>query len=261
MTAPNMNAPSFEKAGITGDHVSSQALPTRADITFHIMADTIPALGIVGAADVAERACSADVTVEGILKTLAGASMNSLVDVEKIVTTLSLNGGADGMKCTVIEAVITSINYTFPANADCTTAWGYLGTPGVYSGGSGSGIEAWGDKGPTIQGEDVLTGSNVEGLTSATFDATIDHEEFYILGFRDPLRPASHPYTVTITLVGLIPDMSEFVSTWTWGGGGENIAVGPCTAKYCRPADGGLSADTGAIPMVTATFTGLDFSC
>lgn len=262
MTAPDMTAPSFENAAVQGDHISDQGIPTRGDIVFHVGSEVILGLGFIGAADIAERAASADVTIEGILTSLAGAGISHLSDLDDQAFTLILNGGSNSKSCNVTLAVITSINYTFTANADCTTAWGYLGTPGAYTGGSGSGVVAWGDKGPTVQGEEVLTG-DTDGITSAVFDATIDHEEFYVLGYRDPLRPVTHPYTVTVTFVGLLGKaMGEFVSTWGWTTGGVSVpGVGPCSVAYARPADGGLSVDTGAIPMVTATFNALDFSC
>lgn len=262
MSAPSLTAPSFENAAVVGDHVSEQGIPTRGDITFHVGSEVILGLGLIGAADIAERAASADVTIEGILKSLGGVGVTHLSSLDDEKFTLSLNGGSNSKSCNVTLAVITSINYTFTANADCTTAWGYLGTPGTYVAGSGAGAEAWGDKGPTIQGEEVLTG-DTDGITSATFDATIDHEEFYVLGYRDPLRPVTHPYTVTVTFVGLLGKaMGEFVSNWSWVTGGTSVpGVGPCSVSYARPADGGLSVDTGAIPMVTATFNALDLSC
>jgi len=258
MSAPEINVPSFENASITGDDLSEKAIPTRADVTVHVMSDIIAALGVIGAASIAERASTADVTVEGILSTLSGWGTNLKEISESEPRTIVINGGKHGKSCTIVDAVVTSINFTFTANADCTTSWGYLGHSTGFTAGSGEGVEKYGQL-SSIQGEDVLAGTNVEGITSVTFDATIDREEIYFLGYRDPVRPPSHPFTVTVTITAQIPDMSSYNDSWTWAYPGENpISVAFCTARYLRPTDGGLSIDTGATPTITKTLVGFE---
>lgn len=227
----DVNAPKLSAGWLGGalpySGVMSQAVQTIA-ITSRNAAENLLAVGYRGHAGYSKRFGGVDVNIDAVFTdnaAVSGAYGYQLSDFDNrlsgLLSVITTNSSV-GKKVIVSGLYVTSITHSFTQNANCTTAWTFVGDGIAYENYLVSTSGAAGNKdyhcvNPLTWDEVHIYDNNnavvLTGVQTATFTANINRSEVFQIGQFEPFdRTVQYPYNVTVA----INTLSDEVNLTNW---------------------------------------------
>ncbi len=226
-SAPKLN-PGWLGSNLPYSGVMAEAVQTIA-ITSRNAAENLLAVGFRGHAGYSKRFGGVDVNIDAVLTdnaAVSGAYGYQLADFDNrlsgLLTVITTNSSV-GKKVMVSGLYVTSATFSFTQNANCTTAWTFVGDGIAYENYTVAASGAIGNKdyhcvNPLTWDEiHIYDGANnvvLTGVQTATFTANINRQEVYQIGQFEPFdRTVQYPYDVTVS-INTLSDEVNLVNWW-----------------------------------------------